>query len=78
MNTLYGYELVVSPIIKDAPKIEFRLFQSSPKVQAFNQWLGEMFGWSATAYLLNGDTLFVSASTYAAIKREAMKNGGSS
>lgn len=59
MNTIYGMPIVVSPLLRDRPVIEFRtnaLGFTTPAIDAFNTWLGEQFGHQFT-FLRIGDKI---------------------
>lgn len=71
MNKFNGLEIIVSPLIKDRPKIKFDssfLGGSTRAIDNFNRWLEERFGTVFEA-LVTPTQIFTSERGFAAIKK---------
>ena len=58
-QNLFGFKVVVSPLLKPEPKIKCGpIPYAEDVVSAFNQWLGDRFGW-VDSYFVIGRTVYV-------------------
>lgn len=72
MNSIYGLEIIVSPLIKDKAKLRFDPSflggGSTRAIEEFNRWLEERFG-TKCEYLITPNAIYCSASGFDALKR---------
>lgn len=71
MNSIYGMEVVISPIVADKPKLQFDssfLGESTPVINEFNHWLKCRFG-TNPSFIITRNRIYCSALGFATLKR---------
>lgn len=71
MNSFAGLEIVVSPLLKDKPKLQFNpafLGGSTRTIDEFNRWLEEQFG-HKIQFIVTPNAIYCTNNGFLAIKK---------